>query len=159
MGGHGHTPVQYCRTVIRDIPVIKLWINVVPGSVNISIPEFSERFVVDMIDGGGCSAAEPFALQVLGDSMEPEFCDGHVIIVDPGMPVIHGAYVVIEYLGETSLRQFLVQGDKYLIRAINVRYPTIELVKEYMVHGVVVQRAGRRRKEIKHYIGNKASSN
>ncbi len=112
-----------------------------------------------MMDSGGCSAAEPYALQVLGDSMEPEFCDGHVIIVDPGMPVIHGAYVVIEYLGETSLRQFVVQGDKYLIRAINVRYPTIELVGEYKVHGIVIQRAGRRRKETKHYIGNNVSGN
>ena len=114
---------------------------------------------MDMMDGSGCSAAEPFALQVLGDSMEPEFCDGHVIIVDPGMSAHDGAYVVIEYLGETSLRQFVVQGDKCMIRAINVRYPTIELVEEYKIHGIVVQRSGKRRKETKHYIGDKANNN
>ena len=106
-----------------------------------------------MIDTGGCSAAEPYALQVLGDSMEPEFCHGHVVIIDPGMPARHGAYVVIEYQGETSLRQFLVEEDKRLIRAINVRYPTIELIDEYKIHGIVVQRSGRRRKDIKHYTG------
>ena len=31
-----------------------------------------------------CSALEPYALRVLGDSMEPEFADGCVIIIDPG---------------------------------------------------------------------------
>ena len=32
---------------------------------------------------GSCSSLEPYALRVLGDSMEPEFADGCVIIVDP----------------------------------------------------------------------------
>ena len=34
-----------------------------------------------MAPGGGCSALEPYALRVLGDSMEPEFPDGCVVIV------------------------------------------------------------------------------
>ncbi len=33
---------------------------------------------------GGCSTLEPYALRVLGDSMEPEFPEGCVVIVDPG---------------------------------------------------------------------------
>jgi len=36
-----------------------------------------------MYDEGSCSEAEPFALQVHGDSMEPEFTHGCVIVVDP----------------------------------------------------------------------------
>ena len=103
------------------------------------------------MDTGGCTAAEPFALQVLGDSMAPEFENGHIVIVDPGMSLYHGAYVVIEYQGETSLRQFIVEGERYLLRALNVRYPSIELESGYKVHGIVIQRAGTRRKEIKHY--------
>src|SRR3989344_3080759 len=45
----------------------------------------------------GCAELEPYALRVLGDSMAPEFLEGHVVIVDPGMHLSHGAYVVIDY--------------------------------------------------------------
>ena len=99
----------------------------------------------------GCSAAEPYALRVIGDSMEPEFMDGHIIIVDPGMPAISGSYVVIDYDGETTFRQFIVDDEKKYLKALNDGYDAIELVSNYSVRGVVVQRAGKRRKETKHY--------
>ena len=35
------------------------------------------------MEATGCSAAEPFALRVLGDMMEPEFEHGCVIVIDP----------------------------------------------------------------------------
>ena len=44
---------------------------------------------------GSCSALEPYALRVLGDSMEPEFADGCVIIVDPGYAPRDGSYVIV----------------------------------------------------------------
>jgi len=39
----------------------------------------------------GCSSetTEPYALRVIGDSMSPEFEDGHIIVVDPGYPLIN----------------------------------------------------------------------
>ena len=83
--------------------------------------------------------------------MEPEFKDGHIIIVDPGMPVVHGAYVVIEYDGETTFRQFVIDDQRHFLKALNQDFPVIELQQAYKVHGVVVQRGGRRRKDIKHY--------
>jgi len=99
----------------------------------------------------GCAEAEPYALRVIGDSMAPEFLDGHIIIVDPAMPPQHGAYVVIDYQGETTFRQLVIEGGKKFIRALNDVYPAVELVEQYSVRGVVVQRAGRRRKDHKHY--------
>ena len=57
----------------------------------------------------GCAAAEPFALQVLGDSMAPEFCEGSVVIVDPGATVTHGAFVVAEHGDGVILRQLVVE--------------------------------------------------
>jgi DNA polymerase V len=99
----------------------------------------------------GCAEAEPYALRVIGDSMAPEFLDGHIIIVDPAMPPQHGAYVVIDYQGETTFRQLVVEDGRKFIKALNDAYPAVELVEQYSVRGVVVQRAGRRRKEHKHY--------
>lgn len=105
-----------------------------------------------MMDTGGCSAAEPYALRVLGDSMEPEFNEGHIIIVDPGMPAVSGAFVVIDYDGDTYLRQFVVDGEAKRLQALKDGYPAMELTGPYHIHGVVVQRStpGRRR-ELKQY--------
>ncbi|OGI49069.1 MAG: hypothetical protein A2151_07370 [Candidatus Muproteobacteria bacterium RBG_16_65_34] len=98
-----------------------------------------------------CAEAEPYALRVLGDSMAPEFQDGHIVIVDPAQPASHEAYVIVDYAGETIFRQFIVEGARKLIKPLNDAYPTVEIVGEYRVRGVVVQRAGRRRKDRKHY--------
>ncbi len=98
-----------------------------------------------------CAEAEPYALRVIGDSMAPEFLDGHILIVDPAMSPLHGAYVIIDYRGETTFRQFIVENGRKFLKALNSAYPVVELVENYSVRGVVVQRASRRRKDHKHY--------
>lgn len=99
----------------------------------------------------GCAEAEPYALRVIGDSMAPEFLDGHIVIVDPAMPPEHGAYVIIDYAGETTFRQLVIEEGRRYLRALNDAYPMIEIVGASRVRGVVVQRAGRRRSEHKRY--------
>lgn len=105
----------------------------------------------ERIEISGCAEAEPFALRVVGDSMAPEFLDGHIVIVDPAMSVQSGAYVIVDYEGETTFRQFVVEHERKFLRALNDAFPTTEITKAYRVRGVVVQRAGRRRRDHKHY--------
>jgi SOS-response transcriptional repressor LexA len=98
-----------------------------------------------------CADLEPFALRVLGDSMAPEFVEGHVIVVDPGMPATHGTYVVVDYEGETTFRQYWVQDGRKYLKPVNDAYPLVEITGTYRVRGVVTQRAGRRRSDRKRY--------
>ena len=70
----------------------------------------------------GCASAEPFALQVLGNSMAPEFSEGCVVIVDPGAPLCHGAFVVAEH------------GDGVILRQLNIR--SARTTFRIQVHGV-----------------------
>jgi SOS-response transcriptional repressor LexA len=100
---------------------------------------------------GGCAEAEPYALRVLGDSMAPEFLDGHVIIVDSAMPAAHGAYVIVDYAGETTFRQFVIEAGRKFLKPLNGAYPVVEITGSCRVRGVIVQRAGRRREDRKHY--------
>jgi len=100
---------------------------------------------------GSCSALEPYALRVLGDSMEPEFADGCVIIVDPGHAPHHGSYVVVEYAGDVFFRQLVVDGERRILKPLNPKYGSFELTPPYTIRGGVVQRVGRRRAERKHY--------
>lgn len=98
----------------------------------------------------GCSAAEPFALRVIGDNMLPEFKDGQIIIVDPAYPPCNGAFVVINYQGEFLFGQLLKKDSRQWLHYLNDDRAPLELVGDVEFKGVVIQRAGRR-KDIKHY--------
>ena len=58
-----------------------------------------------------CIEAEPFALRVVDDSMEPEFASGCIIIVDPTGVAKDGAFVVAEVSGEYLFRTLRRTGD------------------------------------------------
>ncbi|HED16983.1 MAG TPA: S24 family peptidase [Gammaproteobacteria bacterium] len=105
-------------------------------------------------DEGGCSARAPYALQVLGDDMEPEFMDEAIIIVDPNVPLFNKAYVVIDYDGETTFRQFVVREEKHYLIALKDG-SAVELSSEYNLRGVVTQQARSRKnglKKARHYV-------
>jgi DNA polymerase V len=103
------------------------------------------------MSAGSCSSLEPFALRVLGDSMEPEFPDGCVVIVDPGHAARDGSWVIVEFAGDVFFRQMVFDGERRFLKPVNPKYGTFELTPPYTVRGCVVQKAGRRRSERRHY--------
>ncbi len=103
---------------------------------------------------GGCAAKAPYALQVLGDSMEPEFPDGAVIIVDPNVPAVNGGYIVCDHNGETTFRQFAIREGRRWLVALNDKYPPEEINDTFHLRGVVTQQARNRRqgrRRARHY--------
>lgn len=123
-----------------------------PRKVIPLLPAVDDSKMVFADAGGACTEAEPFALMVKGNSMEPEFNDGHIIMVDPGMPPINECYVVAEHDEEYIFRQLkIVDGKKYLA-PLNELYPVLELEHDRAIVGVITQRSGRRRRETKKYF-------
>ena len=99
-----------------------------------------------------CIEAEPFALRVVDDSMEPEFAAGCVIIIDPTGVVRDGAFVLAEVDSGYIFRMLrrTDAGDRLV--ALNGDYPPVTLAAGLAsVRGVVVQRAGARRRYHKRY--------
>ena len=76
---------------------------------------------------GGCREAEPFALQVIDDSMAPEFAKGCIVVIDPGGRATHGSYVFAEYEGTYIFRRLEMDGSRVLLRALNDAYPPIRI--------------------------------
>jgi DNA polymerase V len=99
-----------------------------------------------------CSTLEPYALRVLGDSMEPEFADGCIIIIDPGYAPRDGSYVVVEFAGDVFFRQLIFDGERRFLKPLNPKYGGFELTAPYTIRGGVVQQAGKRRWQRKHYL-------
>jgi SOS-response transcriptional repressor LexA len=103
------------------------------------------------MESSGCSASEPFALRVLGDSMLPEFAEGVIIIIDPAGAIRDGCYVMAEYKNEYIFRQLRIVDGKYFLQPLNDLYDTVEIGGQDVIQGVISQQAGRHRKDRKHY--------
>ena len=100
-----------------------------------------------------CSDGEAFALMVLGDSMEPEFVEGDVIIIEPEGLATEGSYVLAQLDGEWIFRQLVRHGDGWRLHALNPAYPPADIEDLSPVKGVIIQKSkpGRRR-AAKRYI-------
>jgi SOS-response transcriptional repressor LexA len=104
------------------------------------------------MDIGGCGSSEPFALRVLGDSMTPEFEDGCVIVIDPSGMIESGSYVLAVHDEEYIFRQLIIDEPRYYLKPLNEGYEVLEIPGIDAVKGVIVQKAGTRRRHRKHYV-------
>ena len=98
-----------------------------------------------------CSGAEVFALQVLGQSMAPEFEEGEIIVIEPDGALRDGSFVLAQLDGEWLFRQLRREGADWVLCALNADGPLNARVslgpRLDAIHGVVIQKAvpGRRR--------------
>jgi len=84
--------------------------------------------------------------------MEPEFEDGIVIVIDPAGVIESGSYVLARDQDEYIFRQLIIEEGHYFLKPVNEAYETREVDGLGVVEGVVVQKAGTRRHQHKHYI-------
>lgn len=103
-----------------------------------------------------CSAAESFALMVLGDSMEPEFVEGDIIIIEPEGLATDGSYVMAWLDNEWIFRQLKKsdnEADGWRLCPLNPKYPSANILDLSGLKGVVIQKSKPgRRKATKRYI-------
>ena len=107
------------------------------------------------MDLGGCGSSEPYALQVVDDSMEPEFKRGCIIVIDPSGVIEHGSYVIAMVENGYIFRQLVIEGDEYFLQPLNEAYMHEKRqIDADAIEGVIVQQAGNRgrRSERKRYV-------
>ena len=126
------------------------------AETRISLEQFKQKlqpdFKQNLSDGSSCAEAEPFALQVIDNSMEPEFAQGCIIIIDPTGIVRDGAYVfAVAPNDEYIFRQLRSDEGRYMLIALNAQYAPIEISGLERIEGVITQRAGKRRSYHKRY--------
>ena len=115
--------------------------------------DFELKARAEAEEAANCAAAEPFALMVLGDSMEPEFVERDIIIIEPEGLATDGSYVLAWLDDEYIFRQLVKHGAKWLLRPLNPRYPAAEIPDLTPIKGVIIQKSKPgRRKEAKRYV-------
>lgn len=66
-----------------------------------------------------------FATRIKGDSMEPQFKDGDIILVKSGYDNVNGGIYVIDYAGESYVKKLYNDGDRFRLVSINRTYENI----------------------------------
>jgi SOS-response transcriptional repressor LexA len=79
-----------------------------------------------------------YALRVRGDSMEPKFPEGAILIVEPDENPEPGAFVIVRHNGgEATFKQLMVDGNTRYLKPLNSRYPIMEVKPDAVFCGVV----------------------
>ncbi|HAF44077.1 MAG TPA: phage repressor protein [Gallionellaceae bacterium] len=121
----------------------------------INIPVVSATPPQDTMEDSNCSGNELVALMVLGDSMEPEFIEGEILVIEMGRPATDGAFVIAEVAKEDFIFRQLRGDEKggWRLIALNPAYPDTAIKGLEILKGVVThKRHPRSRKTVKFYI-------
>lgn len=125
----------------------------------INIPVVSASSPQDEPAGSNCDDKSTVALMVLGDSMEPEFVEGEILVIQMGAQPEEGMYVIAEVAKEDFIFRQLQHDEKggWLLHALNPAYPDTAIAGLEIVRGVVThKRNARSRKSVKSYVGQAA---
>ncbi len=120
----------------------------------INIPVVSATAQEDAATGSSCSGKDMVALMVLGDSMEPEFIEGEILVIEPDAPVMDGSFVIGWANEEYIFRQVKrdAQGG-WRLHALNPAYPEIAISGLDALRGVVThKKKPGSRKSVKYYV-------
>ncbi len=101
-----------------------------------------------------CSESEPFALQVLGHDMEPEFPKGCIIVAEPNAVLIDGCYVIAQHEDEYLFRQLRInaQNDSWTLHSLQAPQQALLIAGKNAIRARVVQSTQGRRNTRKSYI-------
>lgn len=81
-----------------------------------------------------------FALRVQGDSMQPEFADGDIIVIDPHAPQDNNSYVVAIHDDKATFKKLVFDGETPYLKPLNPQYPLLSWDENTRIIGVVKQK-------------------
>jgi hypothetical protein len=123
------------------IPPIQSGVAFMHTRKPINIPVVSATEQQGCQVGSNCDERETVALMVLGVSMEPEFMDGEMLVVDMGGQPYEGAFVIAMHDDEHTFRQLKRNAHGgWLLHALNPVYPDVAIAGLEVVLGVITQK-------------------
>ena len=131
--------------VIREAPVssnkvpVLTWVQA--GGFNSGEDQYPYPGVADEYIETELQGKYLFAMRVKGDSMEPLFFDGEVILIDPEVQPQPGDYVIIKKDEEEStFKQLKKYRGVWVMHPLNAKYEDQEMSKEMRVVGKVIRK-------------------
>ena len=72
---------------------------------------------------------------VFGDSMEPEFSDGDIILLRQGYDNVNGDIYVVDYDGKSYVKKLYNDGNRFVLKSINKKYSDIIIYRSDLESG------------------------
>ncbi|MBF0146111.1 MAG: helix-turn-helix domain-containing protein [Magnetococcales bacterium] len=135
---HDHASGEFQRTfpLIARIPLIS-W-DELAKFCGASKEDFNPE-VISWIPVAPKASERCFAMKVPDDSMEPEFSEGEIIIIDPTREGSHNQFLVAhEGNNRPTFKQLIHHSDHRYLKPLNSRYPLIEVRGDLHVCGVTI---------------------
>lgn len=121
----------------RRVPLISY---VAAGNWSEAVDNFAPGNADTWIDTTVTVKQHTYALRVQGDSMEPKFPDGAIIIIEPEEEARNGSYVIVRQNGgEATFKQLIYDGSQSYLKPLNNRYPIMPMGQDATICGVVKQ--------------------
>jgi len=127
---------------MRKIPVVS-W--VAAGKWTETGETYLEEDVIDWIETD-VKGEHNFGLKIKGDSMEPEFHEGDVLVISPHAKAENGDYVIVKnHEEEATFKQYKRYDNTKILHPLNPKYNDIILNKDlvYRIVGVVMEKKKR----------------
>lgn len=112
------------------------------GNVRAGFPSPADDFVESKIDLNTYIIKNPsatFFARVNGTSMESDFNEGDLLVIDRSLHPESGKVAVCFVDGEFTVKRILIEKDKCLLIPSNSDYPVIQVTKEndFLIWGIV----------------------
>jgi SOS-response transcriptional repressor LexA len=115
------------------VPLIS-WVRA--GNFSEAIDNMQPGEALEWIETTVPIRSHTFALRVEGDSMEPDFPEGTLLIVEPDMEALPGDFVIAKNGDDATFKQLTRDGGELFLKPKNERYPIRPLGNSTIV-GVV----------------------
>ncbi len=136
------------------------WVPLMQTRKPINIPVVAAPTQQEDMGETNCSGNELVALMVLGDSMEPEFVEGEILVIEMGVPATDGYFVIAEVAKEDFIFRQLKRDTQggWLLHALNPTYPDTTIAGLEIIKGVIThKKKSGSRKSVKYYLPQMAS--
>lgn len=124
--------------MVRLVPLIS-WVQA--GKFCEAIDMFQPGDAEEWIPCYGNYSQSTYALRVRGSSMEDEFRDGEIVIVDPDARAESGSFVIARRTNQDdcTFKQLIIDGGEAYLKALNKDWPEpiIRIDEEWHICGVV----------------------
>ncbi len=142
-GGKEPRQAKHTRESVHEVPYkgkVPLISYVAAGSWSDAVDNLAPGDAEQWVDTTVPVKRHTYALRVEGDSMEPRFPNGAILIVEPEAEPKNGSYVIVRQNGtDATFKQLVHDGGVWYLKPVNPRYPIMQLGPDAVLCGVVKQ--------------------
>lgn len=112
------------------------------GDIKAGFPSPAEDFAASAIDLNKYIVKHPsatFFARVNGDSMNSDFSEGDLLVIDKSLDPVDGRIAVCFIDGEFTVKRIKIEKDKCLLIPSNSNFPILEVNENnnFMIWGIV----------------------